>query len=203
MEAPGPLGAPPNPDPSPRIGGKGTSLVVHSPFPPSRGKGWGLGGSQALRPRSLIALALCLFGCTAAPPRPAQPPPAPVIVADRSIITPDQGTLSGSSAAAASRRSCEEKWQDAADAFKTLLAAARVADDPAVPLYLLDLGLAEEGLGDCPHARDRYQELAQRFPASTDARTALLRIIAIDDYLEDWVGARRRRRCAPRAGPTS
>ena len=74
----------------------------------------------------------------------------------------------------------EERWQDAADVFRTLLAAARVADDPAVAKYLLNLGLAEEGLGDRVRAREAYLDVVRRSGGATDARLALLRTIAID-----------------------
>ncbi len=136
-----------------------------------------------------VVLALGLAGCAAAPAPPAAPPPAPpVIVADRQIITPDVGTSLKELRRRGEQALREQKWQEAADAFRTLIAAARVADDPSVQLYLLDLALAEEGLGERVHARDHYREVADASPTSTDARTAWLRTVAIDDYLEDWTG---------------
>ena len=131
-----------------------------------------------------------LAGCQAAVVPPAAPAPAAasVVVTDRQIITPEDGASVRELRHRGEVALREEKWQEAADAFKTLIASSRIADDPLLSTYLLDLGLAEEGLGDRAHARDRYVEIAQRFPTSTDARTALLRTIAVDDYLEDWIG---------------
>jgi hypothetical protein len=130
-------------------------------------------------------VAVLLVGCQA--PLPARAPdPPPLITAERQVITPDDGSTVRELRRKGEVALLEQRWQDAADAFRTLIAAAHVADDPAMPVYLLDLGLAEEGLGDRAHARERYLEVAQRFATTTDARTALLRTIALDDYLEDW-----------------
>jgi hypothetical protein len=54
--------------------------------------------------------------------------------------------------------------------------------------YLLDLATAYEGLEMRAKARDRYREIAERFPASRDARTALVRAATLEAYLEDWKG---------------
>lgn len=143
----------------------------------------------ALSLPGLLPLLACLacLGCEASvvPPVTPAPPPA-VVVAERQIITPDEGGTVRELVRRGEQALREQKWKEAADAFRTLIAAAKVADDPALPTYLLDLGLAEEGLGDRAHARERYLEVTQRFPASTDARTAWLRAISLDDYLEDW-----------------
>ncbi len=142
-----------------------------------------------MRWRLLLAslAALTCQACQA--PTPKAPLPAPrVVTTERQIITPDDGATVRELRRRGEVALEEQRWQDAKDAFQTLLASSRIAEDPAVSLYLFDLGLAEEGLGDRPHARERYAEIAQRFPTTPDARTALLRIIAIDDYLEDWQG---------------
>jgi hypothetical protein len=136
-----------------------------------------------------LAALITLTGCQAAIAPPVPPPaPPPTVVTDRQIITPNDDASVKELRHRGEVALREEKWQEAADAFKTLIASSRIAEDPLVSTYLLDLGLAEEGLGDRAHARDRYVEIAQRFPTSTDARTALLRTIAVDDYLEDWTG---------------
>ena len=134
-------------------------------------------------------IALVGVGCQASVVAPAAPtaPPA-VVVTERQIITPDDGATVHELRRRGELALREQRWQDAADAFKTLIASSRIADDPAASLYLLDLGLAEEGLGDRAHARDRYVEVSTRFATTTDARTALLRTVAVDDYLEDWTG---------------
>jgi tetratricopeptide (TPR) repeat protein len=128
---------------------------------------------------------LLLLGC--APPEPAKAPGPPTVVhAEPQIITPDEGTTLRELRARGELALREQRWKDAADAFQTLLAAAKVTDDPQRAVYLLDLGLATEALGERERARDAYAEIAERFPTSPDARTALLRGIAVDDYLEDW-----------------
>ena len=56
------------------------------------------------------------------------------------------------------------------------------------PAALLDLGLAYEGLDLREKARDRYHELAARFPNElrTRARRSLTNACAIHAYLEEW-----------------
>jgi hypothetical protein len=46
--------------------------------------------------------------------------------------------------------------------------------------------MAYEGLQQRERARDRYHELARRFPSDTNARTALANACAIHAYLEEW-----------------
>jgi len=78
----------------------------------------------------------------------------------------------------------EQRWQDAAAAYKTLVAAEPTG--PHAPEYLFDLGLSLEGLQDRAAARDAFRELARRFPDDTRARPALVRAATLDAYLEDW-----------------
>ncbi len=78
----------------------------------------------------------------------------------------------------------EQRWQEAADAYKTLLAA-----DPSGPHaaeYLFDLALAQEGLEDRPAARDSFLLLATKYPTALNARAALVRAESLDAFLEDW-----------------
>jgi hypothetical protein len=139
------------------------------------------------RARIAALAAIGLIGCQSSVPVVVQAPkPGPVVVAERQVITPNDGSTVRELRQRGERALLEQNWREAADAFKTLIAAARVADDPALATYLLDLGLAQEGLSDRGHARESYLEIATRFATSTDARTALLRVIALDDYLEDW-----------------
>jgi hypothetical protein len=133
----------------------------------------------------LLSLAACQ---PAAPPQVPAPPPPPVVVTDRQIITPNDGATAKELRQRGEQALRDQKWQEAADAFRTLVASSKLNDDPSAALYLLDLGLAEEGLGDRVHARERYLEVAQRFGPTTDGRTALLRVVAVDDYLEEWAG---------------
>lgn len=102
------------------------------------------------------------------------------------IVTPDEGASRRELLARAERALLESRWPEAVQALETLRAAARITDDPDTPVILFNLGLAYEGLGDRERARDVYHEEAQRFPASREARTALLRVIAIHADLEEW-----------------
>ena len=77
-----------------------------------------------------------------------------------------------------------QKWREAADAFEALLAGD--PDGPNTAAALLDLGLAYEGLDQREKARDRYLELATRFPHDANARTALSNACGIHAYLEEW-----------------
>jgi tetratricopeptide (TPR) repeat protein len=78
----------------------------------------------------------------------------------------------------------EQKWKDAAEIFETLVASA--PDATLLPMAIFDLGAAYEGLGKQAKARDRFLEVATRFPEGALARTALLRGAAMDAYLEEW-----------------
>jgi tetratricopeptide (TPR) repeat protein len=128
-----------------------------------------------------------LLGCQPVVRAPVTPlPPPSVVLVDRQVISSDEATSVRELRRRGDEALRQERWQDAKDAFEKLLASSKIADDPDTALYLLDLGLAEEGLGNREPARARYEEVAERFSSSPDARTALLRMVAIDDYLEDW-----------------
>ena len=78
----------------------------------------------------------------------------------------------------------EQRWKDAADAYRLLLAA-----DPTGPRaseFMFDLGLSLEGLEQRAEARDTFLDLARRFPSGPKARAALVRVATLDAYLEDW-----------------
>jgi hypothetical protein len=138
------------------------------------------------RAAAAAAAVVLLAGCQPALRAPVGSPPPPVVVAERQVISPDDAGTVRELRRRGDIALLEQRWQDAAVAFRTLIAADRVVDDPSVSAYLLGLGMAEEGLGERASARDRYRDIAVRFPTSADARTASLRAIAVDDYLEDW-----------------
>jgi tetratricopeptide (TPR) repeat protein len=124
-------------------------------------------------------------GAATTPVRPA--PAAPVALrVDAQIVTPDEGASRRELMARAQRALLESRWQEAIDTLQTLRAAGLITSDPDMPVILFNLGLAFEGLGDRERARDVYHEEAQSFPASREARTALLRVIAIHADLEEW-----------------
>jgi tetratricopeptide (TPR) repeat protein len=77
-----------------------------------------------------------------------------------------------------------QKWQEAVDAFEALLAGDPSAkDDPQV---LYDLALAYEGIGEREKARTLYRDVSKRFTTHALARSALVREVSLDAYLEDW-----------------
>ena len=99
-------------------------------------------------------------------------------------MTPGDVTTEPELATRGERALMEQRWQDAADAYRTLLAA-----EPAGPHasdYTFDLGLALEGLQQRAQARDTFLELAHRFPGDPKARASLVRAASLDAYLEDW-----------------
>jgi hypothetical protein len=84
----------------------------------------------------------------------------------------------------AERAMLEQRWQEAAQAYRTLAAAD--PDGPRACEYLFDLALALESLQERAQARDVLVDLARRFPGDKKARSALVRAAALDAYLEDW-----------------
>jgi len=122
--------------------------------------------------------------CAPRPPvAPTSPPPAPTtlqpqIFSPRAEGTPRELFANGEKALLGQR------WREAADAFEALLGGEPQGPDTAPAL--LDLGLAYEGLNLREKARDRYHELAARFPNDVNARTALTNACAIHAYLEEW-----------------
>jgi hypothetical protein len=129
--------------------------------------------------------AAALFGCASGPVErhPPAGPPAHIDLQPR-IVTANEVTTEPELANRAERALMEQRWQDAVDAYRTLLGA-----DPAGPHasdYAFDLGLALEGLQQRAQARDTFLDLAQRFPAGPKARAALVRAASLDAYLEDW-----------------
>jgi tetratricopeptide (TPR) repeat protein len=129
----------------------------------------------------MFALGACAGRVATAPPVATK-----ALLAEPQIITPDEGSTRRELVARAHRAIQEGRWRDAVAALETLRAAGRFDGDPDAAGILLNLGLAYEGLGDRERARDAYGELARRFPQSQDARTALLRSVAIHADLEEW-----------------
>jgi tetratricopeptide (TPR) repeat protein len=115
--------------------------------------------------------------------RPAVGSPAH-IEAEPRIVTADDVTTQAELESRAERALLEQRWKDAADAYRLLLAA-----DPSGPRasgYMFDLGLSLEGLERRADARDTFLDLARRFPEGPKARAALVRAATLDAYLEDW-----------------
>src|SRR5260370_32849135 len=81
--------------------------------------------------------------CASAPRPPGQGAPIHIDAQPR-IVTADEVTTEAELAARAERALMEQRWQDAADAYATLLAAAPAG--PHAPQWMFELGLALEGL---------------------------------------------------------
>lgn len=119
---------------------------------------------------------------TAQPPAPSAPP-AHIDAAPR-IVTPAEVTTEAELAARGERALMEQRWADAAEAYRLLVAAT--PDGPRASEYAFDLGLALEGMQHREEARDAFLDLARRFPEGPKARAALVRAASLDAYLEDW-----------------
>jgi tetratricopeptide (TPR) repeat protein len=137
-----------------------------------------------MRTRILVGLVASLgaVACTHAGVTPVGPPLH--IDVPPAIVTADDVTTEAELAARGERALLEQRWKDAAAAYRLLIAA-----DPTGPHaseYLFDLGLSLEGLEDRAGARDAFLDLARRFPTGPKARAALVRAATLDAYLEDW-----------------
>jgi tetratricopeptide (TPR) repeat protein len=134
-----------------------------------------------------LAVSACGGASTAPPPETARTK-GTVLVVPTAIITPSGTTTLPELQQKADSAFVAQKWKEAADAYELLLKAD--ASGPNVPTYLFNAAMAHEGLGDQPgerqKARDRYRELAVRFPESANARLALVRAATLYAYLEEW-----------------
>jgi tetratricopeptide (TPR) repeat protein len=138
--------------------------------------------------RSAFFLVACLLpmlqGCAAATSTsPPLPPPTRIDLQPR-IVTASEVTTEPELATRAERALMEQRWADAVEAYRTLLAAD--PDGPHAADYSFDLGLALEGTQERAKARDTFLDLARRFPDGTKARASLVRAASLDAYLEDW-----------------
>jgi hypothetical protein len=137
----------------------------------------------ARRALSLIGLGVsgALGGCARQAPVVS---PTPHVVAQERIVTPDEVTTERELAQRAERALAEQRWEDAAGAYRVLSTA--YPSGPHAPDYLLDLGVAREGMRSSEGARDTYLEVARRFAEAPAARVALVHAATLDAYLEDW-----------------
>jgi hypothetical protein len=136
------------------------------------------------RTRILVGLVASLgaVACTHAGVTPVGPPLH--IDLPPAIVTADDVATEAELAARGERALLEQRWKDAAAAYRLLIAADPMG--PRASEYLFDLGLSLEGLEDRAGARDAFLELAHRFPTGPKARAALVRAATLDAYLEDW-----------------
>ena len=131
------------------------------------------------------AAAVVLLVLPACRPAVAPPQPAPATIAvPPVIVTSEEVSTEAELAARAEKALMEQRWADAAAAYRTLVAADPAG--PRTPEYMFDLGLAFEGAQDRARARDTFLDLSRRFPEGAKARAALVRAATLDAYLEDW-----------------
>src|ERR1700722_11088436 len=121
-------------------------------------------------------------GCAASPARVAGPPAH--IDAQPRIVTADDVTTEAELEARGERALLEQRWKDAADAYRLLLDADPMG--PRASGYMWNLGLSLEGLEQRAAARDTFLDLARRFAQGPKARAAFVRAATLDAYLEDW-----------------
>jgi hypothetical protein len=115
---------------------------------------------------------------------PARVGPPTRIEAQPRIVTADDVATEAELEARGERALLEQRWKDAADAYRLLLAANPTS--PRASGWMFDLGLSLEGLEQRADARDTFLDLARRFPEGPKARTSLVRAATLDAYLEDW-----------------
>ena len=132
---------------------------------------------------SIASLLAGLVGCGATAPPPT-PPVTPHFKVETQIISPSTAGTAKELIDRGERALMAQRWKEAADAFETLLAAEPNGSQTAAILY--NLAIAYEGLELREKARDRYHELAMRFPETANARSALVRAAALHAYLEEW-----------------
>jgi hypothetical protein len=159
-------------------------MCIRARWPPW-GSGLGVDALARRLPVAVLVLAFVLAGASgcARSVSPALGPPMHIDVPP-AIVTADEVTTEPELAARGERALLEQRWKDAADAYRLLVAADPTG--PRAPEYMFDLGLALEGLEERAGARDEYLELARRFPTGLKARSALVRAATLDAYLEDW-----------------
>jgi hypothetical protein len=136
------------------------------------------------RAAACCALAALACGCATgiAPAGPVGPPTH--IEAQPRIVTTDDVATVAELEARGERALVEQRWKDAADAYRLLLDADPMG--PRASGYMWNLGLSFEGLEQRAAARDTFLDLARRFAQGPKARAALVRAATLDAYLEDW-----------------
>ena len=130
-----------------------------------------------------VTLGVLAGGCAAAIP-PQRPAPPTLIEAQPRIVTADDVATEAEIESRGERALLEQRWKDAAQAYRLLLAA-----DPTGPRaseHMFNLGLSLQGLEQRADARDTFLDLARHFPEGPKARSALVRVATLDAYLEDW-----------------
>jgi tetratricopeptide (TPR) repeat protein len=140
-----------------------------------------------LRSRSLVLIASLahVIGCAGASAGTvaAKPPPTRVDVPTQ-IVTPGLDGSENELTQRGERALLAQRFAEAAQIFETLLRASPPAE--RIPQLTMNLAAAYEGMEARELAQARYRDMIQSYPDDKLARMALLRIVSIDVYLEDW-----------------
>ncbi|HEX7664845.1 MAG TPA: hypothetical protein VF407_10050 [Polyangiaceae bacterium] len=137
--------------------------------------------------KALLVLALpsLLVACAGSPPPAPLPPPSHEAVRTQ-IISP---TSAGTAEELFHRGEvllAQQKFEEAANDFSTLVAANEPSAAPFLPQANFDLGVAREGLEARDAARTAYRTVTATYGTSAFAKPAQLRVLDLDAYLEDW-----------------
>ena len=131
------------------------------------------------------ACGISAFGCASTPaPAPAPPPQRENLPTQ--IISQNAAGSAKELYERGEALLAKQKFREAADQFTTLLASNEKDAEPYLPQATFDLGVAREGFDARAEARASYEEVIRKFPSSSFAKPALVRILTIDAYLEDW-----------------
>ncbi len=130
-----------------------------------------------------VLLSMTTLACGAAAPIAAKAP-ATHLETSNQIVTPTDDASEPELFKRAERELLDGEYGPAKRDLETLLAA-----DPSpkiLPTVLFDLGNVYEALGERDRARDAYHKVASKFPELPLARAALLRVVWLHSYLEEW-----------------
>jgi tetratricopeptide (TPR) repeat protein len=138
--------------------------------------------------RILICSAALLAGCASSAPPPKLVAPPTRESLPTQIIAPHAEGNSRELFARAEAALSARKLTEAIDNFTALLSANEPSAADLFPTAMFDLGVAYEGNAARQEARDDYARLLATYPENALAKQALLRILDLDAFLEDWDG---------------
>jgi tetratricopeptide (TPR) repeat protein len=132
----------------------------------------------------LVVPLIVTVGCAGAAAPVAPKAPETHVATSNQIITPTDDSSEPELFKRAQHELLDGDYQAAKRDFETLLAAE--PSPKILPTVLFDLGNAYEALGERDRARDAYHKVADKFPELPVARAALLRVVWLHAYLEEW-----------------
>lgn len=132
-----------------------------------------------------LSSAMLALGCASAPPPAPAPPPGRENLPTQ-IISQNAAGSAKELYERGEALLAKQRFREAADQFATLLASNEKDAEPYLPQATFDLGVSREGFDARAEARTSYEDVIRKFPSSSFAKPALVRILTIDAYLEDW-----------------